>query len=472
MISATFVSPQQLHEGMVEAVPAHCFPLQQLPTPLLALVASHLPLASLLRLQRCSSAHHRLCSDESYMATAWRWAKVRLTRHPKLHEWALPIDRCILSDLCGDERCLIPLSVWRAAVPVFRAALANCSDIFYCDNGDRHQRLRKWMREEQPTVWVWARQSWSGKWWHVDDKGRQPSADVRRVEVLRDIDRGRFDKEVFPDLSGVRYFEQDVRCPLVLRACPYLQHLDIAFDTFVYRFPNLNDIYALAPRLRTLRLARVGDNSGWGKRPIALVRLHQLTSLHCTNICFLGVADILDIACHTTLDDVYLDVGARCIDEWQWLGCRVKFPISVEEDERRMATDAHRMEWDGDIELEEEREALPAALADRLLSSENDEQLTDGRQAQPMTKFEWEVQRMCTALTRTQPTQRSCEVRLTLAEWLHRRLRRGRLYTDERLTHYDLSKARLRQYRQLVALLRCTLRQQLKELATLSAGAK
>ena len=44
---------------------------QHLLTPsLLALVASHLQPVSLLRLQRCSSAHHRLRCDESYMAVA------------------------------------------------------------------------------------------------------------------------------------------------------------------------------------------------------------------------------------------------------------------------------------------------------------------------------------------------------------------------------------------------------------------
>ena len=42
-----------------------------------------------------------------------------------------------------------------------------------------------------------------------------------------------------------------------------------------------------------------------------------------------------------------------------------------------------------------------------------------------------EMQRMYAALTRTQPTQRSCEVRLALAEWLHRRLRRAKLHTEQ-----------------------------------------
>ena len=74
-----------------------------------------------------------------------------------------------------------------------------------------------------------------------------------------------------------------------------------------------------------------------------------------------------------------------------------------------------------------------------------------------------EMRRLHTALTRTQPTQRSCEVRLALAEWLHRRLRRGRLHTDDHSSSPDHPKSHLRKHRQLVALLRSTLRQQLTE---------
>jgi hypothetical protein len=40
------------------------------------------------------------------------------------------------------------------------------------------------------------------------------------------------------------------------------------------------------------------------------------------------------------------------------------------------------------------------------------------------------MQRMRTALTRTQPIERSEEMRLALADWLHRRPRRVKLRTD------------------------------------------
>ena len=76
-----------------------------------------------------------------------------------------------------------------------------------------------------------------------------------------------------------------------------------------------------------------------------------------------------------------------------------------------------------------------------------------------------ELQRMQAALTRTQPSQRSCEARLALADWLHRRLRRGKLETIEHHSHIPHSKPLLRRYRLLVALLRSTLHRQLSELA-------
>ena len=81
------------------------------------------------------------------------------------------------------------------------------------------------------------------------------------------------------------------------------------------------------------------------------------------------------------------------------------------------------------------------------------------------------MRRMRTALTRTQPTQRSCEVKLALAEWLRRRLRRGKLYTDDQEGRPRYPKSRLRRYRVQVALLRYTLRQQLRAVMALPADA-
>ena len=73
-----------------------------------------------------------------------------------------------------------------------------------------------------------------------------------------------------------------------------------------------------------------------------------------------------------------------------------------------------------------------------------------------------ELQRMSAALTRTQPSARSCKVRLKLAEWLHRRLGRSGLCTD----WHNRPAGLLQHYRRQVALLRSTLQKQLRESET------
>ena len=65
---------------------------------------------------------------------------------------------------------------------------------------------------------------------------------------------------------------------------------------------------------------------------------------------------------------------------------------------------------------------------------------------------------MHTALTRTRPTRRSCVLRLALADWLHRRLRRGGLPINEHQPAWLLH-----HHRRQVALLRSRLRVQLTE---------
>ena len=79
------------------------------------------------------------------------------------------------------------------------------------------------------------------------------------------------------------------------------------------------------------------------------------------------------------------------------------------------------------------------------------------------------MQRMQAALTRTQPSQRSCKARLALAEWLHRRLRRGGMYANE--VELGFHKSQLRRYRLLGALLRSTLQRQLHELTAATKAA-
>ena len=75
-----------------------------------------------------------------------------------------------------------------------------------------------------------------------------------------------------------------------------------------------------------------------------------------------------------------------------------------------------------------------------------------------------ELQRMLSALTRTRPSRRSCEVRLALAEWLHRRLRRGGLHTNQWVhEHYLYAYSLLHRFRLQVALLRSILPRQLSD---------
>ena len=96
--------------------------LHLLPPPLLALVASHLPVVSLLRLQRCSSTQYRLRTDESYMAVAWSRAELLLETAARMHEWALPRSRAVAHRRCW-QRQFIPVDMWRGAVRVFAVAL-------------------------------------------------------------------------------------------------------------------------------------------------------------------------------------------------------------------------------------------------------------------------------------------------------------------------------------------------------------
>ena len=97
--------------------------LTGLPLPLLALVACHLDVGSLLRSQRCSSAHYRLRSDDKYMSVAWRWASMKISLTTRLCEWALPERRCIVDDErdAVNGQHFVPVSVWQAALPAFRA---------------------------------------------------------------------------------------------------------------------------------------------------------------------------------------------------------------------------------------------------------------------------------------------------------------------------------------------------------------
>ena len=227
----------------------------------------------------------------------------------QLHEWTLPIKQCVHS---GNQRYLIPASTWQVAASVYRATLTN-SPMTGEHNG--REWLRVSTREEQPTEWVWAKLSRRRRWETIDNQSVQQSVGVRRVEVLRDIDWAHMEKQVTKELT-VRHLGEDIRRSLLLRACPYLQHLYVAFDSRHYAEPTLDDIFAAVLHLPTLHLDEYSWNdSSWKRHTVKPDRLPQLTSLRCTNLSSFGVLTILDIASHSTLDEVRIASGTWSLEE-------------------------------------------------------------------------------------------------------------------------------------------------------------
>ena len=439
--------------------------IQLLPPSLLAHVACHLPVVSLLCLQRCSTTLHRLRADDAYMAAAWRWAELYVTTYDtRLHEWTIPQVQCI-DRSTPHHQCLIPVSVWQAALPVWRAAVARMDE--ESESEDEQRERCALVEHEQPTMWILAKREADGSWKAMDEaSAAAESADVERVEVLRDVDWWQLDEDMMPWSGDV-----EVRCGLVLRACPYLQHLRLLIDTYRCQAPSHADTFAFVPRLRTLVLERhdSGDSDLELLCDISamLESLPHLTLLSCTSLGRLTIVTLLDIASHSTLEDVHISSGRSDMATPEWIGYELEFPVSVEDDERRMARLAADETLDGDVEAEDTGALEAAVAAYDGAGFASRQQLTGGAEERKEREdVRAEMQRMRTALTRTQPTKRSCEVRLALADWLHRRLRRGRLRTDEPTR----SKSLLHRYRLLATLLRCTLRRQLSALAEETAA--
>ena len=234
-----------------------------------------------------------------------------------------------------------------------------------------------------------------------------------------------------------------------------------------------DDTFALVPRLRSLYLTQHQDVIGEEQATDTLCvdfeemldSVPHLTTLHCEDMRHLGISELLEIASHSTLEEVRVNsYQQQLLADEEWIGKQIKFPISVVGDEWQLEQDATRMAFDGDIEEDSDQ----ANHIARVTSSSR-QQLADG--ADDATEPAWvreETKRLLAALTRTQPTQRSCEVRLALADWLHKRLRRGRLHTDQQAQPKWLLRSRRKQ----VALLRSTLRQQLSELTEAASTAE
>ena len=182
--------------------------------------------------------------------------------------------------------------------------------------------------------------------------------------------------------------------------------------------------------------------------------LPRLTALQLVNLP-VGVTALLAIASHSTLEQLHID--ARGGRPHQWLSARIVFPIDTDEDQRQMAAAAVGGVLDGKAEEETEEEErngdYDSLVAAARASPTDGWSLVEGRLA------ESDFRQLRTALARTQPTRRSCETRLALADWLHRRVRRAKLPTEPLSCFHTLSG--LRHCRRQVALLRSTLLQQL-----------
>ena len=109
------------------------------------------------------------------------------------------------------------------------------------------------------------------------------------------------------------------------------------------------------PRLRSLCLIRDRSDhyeleQSFDFRTM-LENLPHLTSLRCTNIGFLNVAQILAIASHSSLEDVHIDSGNQELPENDWIeGYAVRFPITVELDEKQLEQESSDMDLGEDMQ--------------------------------------------------------------------------------------------------------------------------
>ena len=435
--------------------------LSLLQSSLLAIVASHLALRRLLVLQRCSSALHRLRGDESYVAVAWRFARLILHTSDPFPTWAFSPPQ---SDI--GPKLSIPVHLWLAARPALNAVLAGR------ERSKTHQKDEQWCRQlqqlrqlahpQQPTRWRLAERDSQGVLWETDESDEKGSTDEECVEVLNDFN--------VEDVHRMALRERDVevRCRLVLQACPLLQHLELHIDTVAHMEPSHEDTFALVPRLRSLSLypssnRHLARELVVTELPVDFKRMLDslpcLTALHVTNI-FVDVDDLLVIASHSTLEELSIEAVDNELADRDWIGAQIAFPTSAAEGELQLAQAFAEVKLDGDIEAEcENEEAKTPHVHSAKRSVTETCSATQSGEEMPACMRDDE-QRLLAALARTQPTRRSCETRLALTDWLHKRLKQGRLRTNE-----DRPAWLLRHYRRQVELLLRKLHRDLRELA-------
>ena len=415
--------------------------LSLLPPPLLAMAASHLPHDALLRVQRCSFSMQQLRDDESYMAVAWSSAGVTLNCSVRLADWTLRAERCVKG-----RRDSIPVDVWRAALPAIREVVGERESCSKHAGPPVLRQLREWAHKPQPTTWLQVRHDEDGRLSEVLDAEAQLCSGVERVEVLRDISVG--------DMLGVvpAYVGGQLHCRLVLQACPALQHLTLCIErTREWDSPH-HPTLELVPRLRSVSVIQLDPRQPaappssqlWRESYIdfnagMLDQLPRLTALRLTDI-HVDVSLLTRIVAKATLEELHIEATGERVRDSEWLGNEVRFPVdAVQEDEQQVQRAAAGVVFDAVNEAEQDEEKAPAAM-------------------------DYELRHMLRWLNSEQPTRRSCETRLALADWLHRRLKRGWQHTDHRFTCW------LCNFRQHLALLRSTVRRQLSELRVAAAG--
>ena len=401
--------------------------LGSLPTPLLALVACHLPHVALLCLQRCSATLHRLRSVESYMTVAWRHAKVQQVTSGAQpwwsHWWMLSPNNCVTSRQSWPWRLLIPTQLCQTMLRTLEASPTRPDRL--ADAMELH-RLRRWLERRQRAEFILVRRDELGRLWHVEAAEAQHAAGVISMEVLRDV----YWKDVHE--ATLEWRDEQQCCRSTLRACPHLQQYALLIDCKWQAEASHEDTFALLPRLRSLSLTRnITTSDLWTTKHIVermLDSLPRLTSLRCKDV-YISISDLLAITAHSTLEELRLSTSYAYMAEVRWMGRRLLFPPKAEKQ-------------------------LGEASVDAQTGSEGEESLP--------AWTELDMRRMQAALTRTQPTRRSCEVRLALADLLHRRLMRSGLRTNNR----ELPAWLLRHHRRKLAWLRAGLHKQLAACST------
>ena len=416
-----------------------------LPTPLLALVASHLSSAPLLRLQRCSSALRRLRADDSYMAVAWCNAELTLcTSSPQCRSFSFQ------ARIVSPHSTPIPVHEWEV-VQLELATLFAASEARETDEARRNglRGAGTWLSLPRPTHYIRVKRDGSGTLREVDDVGDEAEGE-ERVEVLRDYDWA----IVNGCLQGHR--RVDDYCRVALRACPYVRQLRVEVDSVQHMVLSNDDTFALTPRLLSLHLCHAADRASEvqaDRLPIDFGLMFDslpcLTSLRCDHI-RIDIDDLLNIACHSTLEQVRIEATGKQVRDAQWIGTTIRLPCDEATDRLELEQSADGEVLDGDVAEEERKES---ALYSALLR---------GQLARDQPELE-ELRRMHAALTRTQPSQRSCDARLAVADWLHRRFKRAGLYVNT-VTYQESM------WCDRVALIRCTLRQQLSELSAVNTA--